>query len=385
MVEHADILVAGGGPVGATAALALREGGFDLAILEARETAQPARDPRALALSYASRLILERLDVWRRMPEPTPITRIHVSQRGRLGHTWLSSQEMGLPALGYVVEYGALDGALQAALRAVGITVVHGARVHRTASAGAYAMAEFETRGAMHTATARLLVIADGGRGLAEDSRSEEKAYGQSAVVCAVRTDRPHDNIAYERFTPEGPMALLPLGGGYALVWTTPADEVDSRLALDDKDFLADLQNGFGDRAGRFTAATRRAAFPLRLARREPVPGPHQVRIGNAAQILHPVAGQGFNLGLRDAWSLSRLALSTPASRLGHAEMLEAHVAARSGDTANGILMTDLLVNTFSNDFPPLAHARGAALAMLDIVAPARRWFARRMIFGAGG
>jgi 2-octaprenyl-6-methoxyphenol hydroxylase len=385
MIDHADILISGGGPVGATTALALRGSGLNLAILEARETALPASDPRALALSHGSRLILESLGVWQRISTATPITRIHVSQRGRLGHTWLSSEEMRLPALGYVVEYGALDGALQEALRDSGIDVVRGTRVRRSASTGGYAVAVFERQDGMHIATARLLVIADGGRGLARDEKQDEKTYGQSAVVCAVETDRPHGHVAYERFTPGGPIALLPMQGHYALVWTTPADEVENRLAQDDVAFLADLQGTFGDRAGRFTSASRRTAFPLKLARRDPIPGPRRVRIGNAAQVLHPVAGQGFNLGLRDAWTLSKIILDTPVDRLGGAEMLNTYAHARGNDTGGGILMTDLLVSTFSNDLPPLAHARGAALALLDVATPARRWFARRMIFGNSG
>ncbi|HNA29988.1 MAG TPA: FAD-dependent monooxygenase, partial [Thiobacillaceae bacterium] len=193
----------------------------------------------------------------------------------------------------------------------------------------------------------------------------------------------PHDRRAYERFTPEGPIALLPLGDDYALVWTTPNDRVEARLALSDADFLASLQAAFGDRQGHFGFASPRAAFPLKLHLAAPSTSSRVLRIGNAAHVLHPVAGQGFNLGVRDAWKLAEAILDTPRERLGEADLARDYQRTRRFDVAGGSLMTDLLVEAFSNDHPLLKHTRGAALALLDLAPPLKKLFARKMMFGA--
>jgi 2-octaprenyl-6-methoxyphenol hydroxylase len=209
------------------------------------------------------------------------------------------------------------------------------------------------------------------------------KDYGASAIVCTVRTSRPHAHVAYERFTPEGPIALLPLHDRYALVWTTPAEQVAMRLALDDAAFLTALQAAFGERQGRFLAAGPRAAFPLRLLSSAPPLRPGLVRVGNAAQTLHPVAGQGFNLGLRDVWKLAEAVTETTRADLGSAEFIAGYLARRRWDVGGGIAMTDLLVELFANDRPLLRQARGASLVLLDALAPVKRLFARKMMFGA--
>jgi 2-octaprenyl-6-methoxyphenol hydroxylase len=202
-------------------------------------------------------------------------------------------------------------------------------------------------------------------------------------VVCTVGTERPHGRRAYERFTPEGPIALLPLGHDYALVWTTPNDQVAARLALSDADFLAQLQTAFGDRQGRFIATGPRSAFPLKLALAAPSASPRCLRIGNAAHVLHPVAGQGFNLGVRDAWKLAEAILDTPRERLGEAGLAQRYSRIRRFDVVGGSLMTDILVESFSNDNFLMKHARGGALAVLDLAPPIKNLFARKMMFGA--
>jgi 2-octaprenyl-6-methoxyphenol hydroxylase len=242
-------------------------------------------------------------------------------------------------------------------------------------------MVAYERDGRPASLTARLIALADGGRGL--PGRTRVKDYGQSAVVCAVRTARPHRNLAYERFTPAGPIALLPLGEGYALVWTTPAAEVEARLALDDTAFLAELGRAFGDRQGAFLAAGPRAAFPLRLVTSTLAERPGLIRIGNAAQTLHPVAGQGFNLGLRDAWKLAEAILDWPREALGDAAFQDRYSAARRWDVAGGIAMTDLLVELFVSELPGVAQARGWALTLMDALPPVKQLFARKMMFGA--
>ncbi|TSA21831.1 MAG: hypothetical protein D4R70_02990 [Betaproteobacteria bacterium] len=230
--------------------------------------------------------------------------------------------------------------------------------------------------------TTELVVLAEGGRGLPQNDASL-KDYAQSAIVCEVESEQPHLGLAYERFTPEGPIALLPLGNRYALVWTTPAAQVAERLAWSDADFLAGLYAAFGERQGRFVAASARAAFPLRMALRGAGETAGVVRIGNAAQLLHPVAGQGFNLGLRDAWQLAETILDTPTGGLDKADLLQRYVRARGADVSAGARVTDLLVEVFSNDLPLIAQARGLALTALDLFQPLKNGFARKMMHGA--
>jgi len=378
--EHCDIAIVGGGPVGMSLALALEGSGLSVALLEARARLE-APDPRALALSQGTRLILERLGAWDGMPA-TAIETIHVSQRGGLGRAMLAAADAGVPALGYVAEYGDLYAALADRLPACGATVLTGARVASVRATTGYGAVGFRRGDEEHLLSARLVVLSEGGKSLPAELR-RDKDYGQSAVVCTVRTQRPHARRAYERFTPEGPIALLPLGDDYALVWTTPNDRVGDRLALSDADFLARLQAAFGDRQGAFTFASPRAAFPLKLHLAAPSASPRMLRIGNAAHVLHPVAGQGFNLGVRDAWKLAEAILDTPRERLGEADLARRHHQARRFDVAGGSLMTDILVEAFSNDNPVLRHARGAALAALDLAPPLKNLFARKMMFGA--
>ncbi len=381
MTEHVNLAIVGGGPVGAALATALEGSGLGVAVLEARERLE-ARDPRAIALSQGARLILERLGAWAHLEaRATPIETIHVSQRGGFGRAEFAARDMDVPALGYVVEYGDLCAALAARLAATGAQLLTGARVEAVRATGGYGVVEYRQGGEAHLLTADLVVLAEGGRGLPAH-RQEVKDYGQTAVVCTVATELPHARRAYERFTPEGPMALLPLDAGYALVWTLPQAKAERILGLDDAAFLAGLQARFGERQGRFLAASARAAFPLRRVTASPEPRPRCLRIGNAAQTLHPVAGQGFNLGLRDAWKLAQLAWETPRDELGGARLAAAYRAGRRTDVRAGLAMTDLLVELFSNDHALLRLGRGAGLALLDLAPPLKTVFARKMMFG---
>ena len=385
--QHFDLAIVGGGPVGAALAAGLQGSGLHgkglkVVVLEAR-TKLEAPDPRAIALSEGSHLILNRLGVWEALsPHATPIDHIHVSQRGGFGRAELNAAEMGVNALGYVAEYGDLYAALAQGLsQAGGATILTGARVTQAAATAGYGMVRYEQAGEEKLLTANLVVLSEGGKALPPNLR-KEKDYGQSAVVCTVHTTQPHMQRAYERFTPEGPIALLPLHDAYALVWTTPSDQVESRLALSDADFLAQLQLAFGDRQGRFTAASPRASFPLKLSLAKESNSPRIVRIGNAAHVLHPVAGQGFNLGLRDAWKLAETLLDMPIEKIGTTS-LDHYAQQRQADIKGGSLMTDLLVAGFSNDHPALRHLRGVALGALDILPPLKTLFARKMMFGS--
>jgi 2-octaprenyl-6-methoxyphenol hydroxylase len=387
-----DVTIIGGGPVGATLALALAQGmdagdPLSVTVLEAQGDFAAPRDARTLALSHGSRLILERIGIWPKLAEPTPITRIHVSQRGAFGRAVLSAEDAGMPALGYVLNYADLQQALHAALAQAPVRYLTGTtveEVHPDADAPSVACGR---DGGRRTITGRLLVIADGGRSLGSlpGVKRESRDYGQCAVVCQVRTERSHDGLAYERFTPQGPAALLPYQDRYALVWTASPQQAEEMLAWDDATFLARLHAHFGDRQGRFVWAGKRASFPLSLKTSKPLTLPRTVLVGNAAQTLHPVAGQGFNIGLRDAWELAQGILNVPRERIGDAAMLAAYASGRRLDTGGGIFFTDLLVRGFSNDLPVLREARAAALSALDLLPPLKDFVVRRMIFGAKG
>lgn len=380
MVEHFDIAIIGGGPVGASLAIALKDSGLSVAVVEAK-TEFAVRDPRALALSQGTRLILERLGVWDSLADKaTAIETIHVSQRAGFGRALLEAKALGVPAMGYTAEYGDLYAALAKGLPESGAELITGARVDAVRPASGCGLVEYERDGAMRALTARLMVLADGGKSL--PGAVKVKDYGQSALICTVKTSLPHGHRAYERFTPAGPVALLPLGDDYALVWTTPADQVDSRMALNEAGFLAELQRAFGDRQGRFVAAGPRSVFPLRLITTAAPDRAGLVRIGNAAHTLHPVAGQGFNLGLRDAWWLAETALDSTREQLGDMDFLKRYNRHRQRDVGGGIAMTDLLVDLFANDRPVISQARGLALTAMDMLPPLKQAFARKMMFG---
>lgn len=382
MHEHSDIVIVGGGPVGTTLALLLADSDFSIQVLEARADLSRPAHRRTLALSYGSRLILERLGVWSGLSEVTPITTIHISQRGGLGMAWLRAAEEKLPALGYVLDYAELDAALHARLRDSNVSIVTGARVDEVRAASGYATMKVNRGSDITPVTARLAVVADGGAGSAQ---RVSRDYDQHALIAAVTAELAHDGCAYERFTPDGPAALLPQGDGFALVWTASPAQVQALLALPEAEFLAVLHQHFGDRVGRFLSVAQRASFPLGLRYTAQATRPHTVMIGNAAQMLHPVAGQGFNLGLRDAWELAARVQTSTRAALGSAAMLADYSSARRLDTRGGIFFTDLLVRVFSNDNSLLHHGRSMGLAALQMLPPVKRFVARRMIFGARG
>lgn len=374
-----DVAIVGAGPVGATLAVLAARSGLSIGLFEAREG--PSHDRRTLALSHASRERLEEARAWPH-EAATPIESIHISQRGGPGRTLLQASEQRLPALGYTVSYAALESALDARMKDAGIPVTYGAACEGIELASDAATLRFASG---RTAQARLLVLADGG---ANASRIPgiafmEKDYGQRAVVAAVRCDRDHGGRAYERFTAQGPMALLPVGQRYSLVWTATPSEAERLLALDEASFIEELQQAFGDRAGRFVAVSDRASFPLKL---RAVNTPIALRtaiVGNAAQALHPIAGQGLNLGLRDAGTLAALLVGAKREAVGEAAMLATYRDARRRDASRGIAFTDLLVSTFADARRLPTQGRGLALLALDLFPAARRLLAERMIHGA--
>src|SRR5580765_1865280 len=327
-----DVLIRGAGPVGCALALALHGSRMKLAILGKAETRTAFRP---LALSHASRLILERLDVWRSL-EVTPIRRVHVSQQAAFGRTVMDAADAGVPALGYVTGYSALVAALQSRCKPLLVD------------------AEMQARCVVH----------------AEGSlpQSREKRYAQDALVALVRTEPASDGTAFERFTPEGPLALLPLAGRYALVWSCRPERAAE---------LAHCSEAlFRDRLG--LAAGRRPGMPVQVEAR--ALQPRALHIGNAAQTLHPVAGQGLNLGLRDAWDLSRVFVESTDP--GDTAVLARYAASRSLDAQAAIRLTDALAGAFLGTNPLARAARGLALTALDLFPAPRRFLARRMIYG---
>ncbi len=378
-----DVLIVGGGPVGAATALALRGAGLAVGLVEARAPQAAQADPRPLALSHGSRLILERLGVWEQLASATPIERIHVSQRGGFGRVELDAKETGLPALGYVLDYGQLATTLAGALEAQDGCHRVRAAVSALEHGPEAALARFDVGNGPGQATARLLAVADGGALAAAQARTRD--YRQSVVTTRVACSIPHQNVAYERFTPEGPLALLPTCDKLALVWTTTPQYAQLLCELSEEAFLERLQSAFGNRLGAFSQAGARARYPLALKVTERIAEPRIVALGNAAQTLHPVAGQGLNLGLRDAWELAASVRSCDRGEIGAAAHLRAYQARRRLDRRGVIGFTDGLVRLFSNDFAPLRLARGLGLAALGAVPPVKDFVVRRMTFGTRG
>jgi 2-octaprenyl-6-methoxyphenol hydroxylase len=382
VAEDYDIVIAGGGPVGAALALGLRGSTHRAALLEARPPDAGSDDARMIALSHGSRLILERLNAWQALPDVTPIAHIVVSQQQRFGRVEISATEAQVPALGYVVGYPALQRSLAAALAGSGVEVMTGCAAREVEGDTEAAAVIVDCGGVTRRLDARLIAIADGGDRL-HLAHVEERDYRQSALVCDVASDEPHQNRAFERFTRDGPLALLPTPRGWSLVWTARRDRAGELAALDDAGFCAQLRATFGALLGNFRVLGKRQVFPLvlRYARR-PV-APRTVLIGNAAQTLHPVAGQGFNLGLRDAWELARAARD--AGDPGNAATLNAYFSQRRFDRSATILFTDTLIRLFSNDIPLLDRLRGMGLATLSGIPPAKNFLVRRMMFGVHG
>lgn len=370
-----DAIVVGAGPVGQFLALAASARGQRLLVLEAKAFGDASDGDRTLALSHRSWLMLDRVGVAARVATlTTPIDRIHISQRGGPGRTELCAAENDLPALGHVVGYGDLQAALAAALLAAHVDVRRGTAVT--------AVVESSDIATVHAGedrfSASTVIVAEGGGALLESLGYEQsiKDYGVCALVARVMTDMPHRHIAYERFAEHGPLALLPRGDGFALVWTLAPALAQQTATLPVTSFLPALQNAFGWRAGRFVGVGERSMFPLVLRRTSDSPHARVVVLGNAAQTLHPVAGQGLNLGLRDAW----IAAETLA-RDGRIDG-RAFSQSRRRDRGANARFTDFLAELFVGTAPGLGAARGAGLTLLDTAPGLRRLFTRALSFG---
>jgi 2-octaprenyl-6-methoxyphenol hydroxylase len=383
-----DLAVVGAGPVGATLALAVADAGLDVVVLDARAAGEVARGDRSLALSHGARLIFERLGVWGELAAQagaaTPISAIDISQAGGFGVARLTAAENDLPALGYVVRYRALQAALDAALARSDVTVRH--RVAVTSVGGTPAYAAVEARdannGEAQPILARLAAVADGTGAAVAGLERHRHEYGQIAIVAQVHCAEPHDGLAFERFTADGPVALLPEGDRYGLVWTTTPQRAEELLALPEAAFLERISGYLAPRAVRLVRVEHRRAFPLVLEFARATVGARTVVLGNAAQTLHPVAGQGFNVGLRDAFELAQAIGDSPREAIGERAMLARYARGRWTDRWGGIAFTHGLVNLFGDDRALVRWPRGLALALLDALPTAKRAFTRSMLFG---
>jgi 2-octaprenyl-6-methoxyphenol hydroxylase len=401
VATQVDIAIVGGGMVGASLALALAATPLRVMLIEAaaaEDEHQPSFDDRAIALGNGSRRILEALGTWTAIdPHASRVREIQVSDAGHLGAARLSAAEQGLPALGYVCSNRHIGAAFRAALaQRPGLLLRQPARVSEVQPGVDVARLLVQAAGGsaadQHTefVEARLVVAADGAGSrvrAAAGIASSDEDYQQVAIVVPVQTDRPAQDIAYERFTRTGPLAVLPMAGGhYTVVWTLAPARAAETLALAPARFEAELQQSFGWRIGRVLHSGVRASYPLRLSRAEALYAPRTVLVGNAAQGLHPVAGQGFNLGLRDVAVLAELLAGLPAGHgdPGDPALLERYARRRAGDRGGMIRFTDGLVRGFSSPRPGLALARSLALAVFDLSPPAQRALAR-VSWGFGG
>lgn len=388
-----DLLIAGGGLVGSSLALALAAYPLRIGIIEpAPPPAQgpPRADSRALALAFGSCRIFESMGCWSGVvSKATPIRRIHVSDRGHFGVTRMDAAQAALPALGYVAEAQALGQALYRRLAdSPRIDFINPAHVVNIAAETTQVRVQIADP--VRTLTARLLVGADGSRSLVRQLLclpTRQADYDQTAIIANVTTERPHQYTAFERFTDTGPLALLPFGQTRAnLIWSVRHTQSPYLTAVDEATFLSLLQQRFGWRLGRFTQVGRRHTYPLRLLRAEQSGRHRALLIGNAAHTLHPVAGQGLNVGLRDVAALAQiLADAHKAGRdPGSPATLSAYTRWRHRDQRLVTGFTDTLVRLFSNDSILLGPARDLGLTALDILPPVKRRLMRHAMGLAG-
>lgn len=371
-----DIAICGAGPVGLALALLLVKRGAQssrIALIDAKSLDQVNKDPRSLALSYGSTQIFEDIGAWPVASDP--IHDIHVSRRGHFGRTVIKRDEYNVPALGYVTRYGAIVTALAAAVRQTDVAILR--PVHVTSSMERDDSVEIRFSDGK-SITAGLMVQAEGGVFSEQDAKAVRRDYEQTAIITHVTASASIAHRAFERFTEEGPLALLPQDDGYAVVWCARPATASRLFALSDAEFLAELGATFGTRIGRFTSVTPRITYPLGL-NAHAAASMRTVAIGNAAQTLHPVAGQGLNLGLRDAAVLARLLAREPVP-----DNLLRFVKERQADRKVTISLTDSLARVFASapDGALTQSVLGFSLALVDTIPRAKRLLAEQFMFG---
>ena len=378
-----DIIIVGGGMVGASLAIALKSSSHKIALIEAfdfKTNQQPSYDDRGIALSYGSQRIFNTMGLWQQLaPHTTAISDIHISDRGHFGATRLSAQKENVPALGQVVLARAMGKVLNQAMsenKTLDIlcpnkVIALNKQPHHIAL-----MLDDD-----RTITSQLIVAADGANSTIRrllDLSVTEQDYQQTAITANISTERPHNHRAFERFTEFGPIALLPMPDNRcSLIWTVKTGDETAINELDDDAFLARLQTEFGYRLGKLTQVGRRSHYPLKLTQTDQPIQDRIVFVGNAAHNLHPIAGQGFNLGLRDVIALADV-LIDEVQDCGAPKHLHDYQQWQQRDQDHVIKATNLLVRLFSNDNSLIGHGRSVGLIALDLMPPVKHWLAKK-------
>jgi 2-polyprenyl-6-methoxyphenol 4-hydroxylase len=394
-----DITIVGGGMVGISLALLLAsQQRWKILIIESKAIAGNGKtqysasfDARSTALSWSSRSVLQKMGIWHNIEQHAQaISSIHVSDRGHFGLTRLEAEEAGVDALGYVVENSRLGSVLIQQAKQVDISLKDDAKILSFQPKSHSMELAIEIDDQQQLINSKLLVIADGANSTSVQKlgiSQQHKAYGHSAIIANISLEQAHNKVAYERFTDNGPMALLPLTDfkndhRCALVWTQPSDQVDELMAVDGSEFVSQLQARFGDRLGPFKAVGERVSYPLALTTSEEQVRRRLAVIGNAAHSLHPVAGQGFNLSLRDIDCLAQCLIDQPQEAdAGELEPLLSYQKQREKDQRNTLLFTDNLTKLFGLSSSTVALGRNSGLLMMDLVPALRNQFAH---FGMG-
>ncbi len=377
--NHFDLIIIGGGLAGASLACALKDTSLKIAVIEAHELntdSQPCYDDRTVALSYGSRCIFDAMGLWSALaPFAEPINTIHISDRGHFGVSRLTREQEGVEALGYVLENRDIGQQLYAVIeKSANIHLFCPAELNSLQQDAGQVSIAITIDGKKQTLSGKLLVAADGNKSQVLqllNIGSSRKDYAQSALITNITPGKKHNSVAYERFTESGPLAFLPMTQNRcSVVWTVSPEQADYLYALDESDFTAQLQQRFGFRLGQIKKVGKRQIYPLFLQSATQMVQGRVAVIGNAAHSVHPVAGQGFNLALRDVALLAELIVDhqRAAGDIGSPATLQQYESLREDDIKRVYGFTDVLVRTFSNAIPPLAHARSLSLLLVDVL-----------------
>ncbi|NOR71193.1 MAG: 2-octaprenyl-6-methoxyphenyl hydroxylase [Methylomarinum sp.] len=394
MQHDYDVLIVGGGLAGNCLALALKDSGLHIALIEASTREQlhdsPAGD-RALALSAGTIKLLQAINAWKGIEsKATAIKDIHISDQGHFGKSRLSAKKQGVDALGYVISARDIEDHVAELVEQTEITQICPARVVGLMSGSEPVNVSLKQNEQSINLTAKLVIGADGGQSSVRrllDISQQQTDYGQTALVTTVKSSLPHNNVAFERFTASGPLAMLPINNEEcSVVWTRTHEQADDLMSSSEENFIEQLQDCFGYSLGQLTLTAPRRAFPLSLIRADRMTSGRSVIIGNAVHQLHPVAGQGFNLGMRDVVQLAEMLIEQHLKNadVGDAQFLKHYAETRQKDHDQTIGFTSNLVKIFSSDWLPMAAARSISLAVMDHLPFAKSALAKHAMGLAG-